>query len=195
VAGESLNKFAILNIMIPIQPQPFRFNFSNLRIRDRELTKVLSDINQTWSDIDSLNFVYISILNNLLNDESDFSNIGRLYGGLGVLAKNFYIYLDIIQKSLMILKKDHNIDYISGANYKGKWRQISIIRNNIIVHKERSNFIRPSGLLTCLTKHQGVEFILTTEETRIKIDSAEDVLFVYNLLIELNEELNQKYWL
>ena len=68
-----------------------------------------------------------------------------IFDALCVFVKDFYIHLGIIAKLVdQLTKKSSDKDikdlYDKHVRY---WKKINIIRNNIIIHKEKNNFIIP----------------------------------------------------
>jgi len=118
------------------------FNIHKLKPEFINIEKKILKLNGTWFDIQYLNSLSHFLLSNFnYVEKSAYSNMATDY--LILLCKNFYIYFSIIYK--IIEKLNTSMDNLGVNNFFTRFNsefktKIQIVRNQIIIHKEKPDF-------------------------------------------------------
>jgi hypothetical protein len=126
-----------------------------------EIRDIITDINSSWEDIEHLNYIFHETFSKLVDDEKMTS---YLMGVLFTLTKSFYVHMSVISKSLDRMEKmdiGTPSQLIKGNNERFL-KHITIVRNNIIIHKEKNNFLRPTASLTATDPEVWYEYRMTS---------------------------------
>ncbi len=134
--------------MLPTNHSPKLFyNFDLKRIPqfDGDFYYDVFEINQTWHDIEYLNFLFHKSFGQMASETNNQEQI-MLFQSSKILSSYFYIHLEIIRKifEVKLLRKISDPKFKSLFNTFGDkfWDSIAIARNNILIHKEKPNYIK-----------------------------------------------------
>lgn len=120
----------------------YRIDLQRLKNLDSESQEIIRHINATWADIEYLNYLFHKNFGRL----SDDPEIDHTFSALVVFGDSFYVHLSTIDKLMDKLGQKHRlIKRLTTLNNKFLKKRIQIIRNNILVHKEKPDFKTPFG--------------------------------------------------
>lgn len=111
---------------------------------NRNLIPIINHINNTWEDIEYLNYLFHIPFSKLCKSK-ETTEMSMILIALCVLGKDFYIHLGIIEKLIKQLKKTSTSMEFKKlcSEYATYWKKIKKIRNLIIIHKDKKDFYRP----------------------------------------------------
>jgi hypothetical protein len=117
----------------------YRIDLSLLNKLDDETKETINHINTAWADIEYLNYLFHKNFSDLTDEDEDTS---ILFEALIAMSNFFYIHLSTIY---LLMKKNSkkysSINKLLLLNKKYLENRVQIIRNCILVHKEK-NFYR-----------------------------------------------------
>jgi len=181
--------------MLPIHHDPklfFRIRLENRAFHAAEAREIIDQINASWTDIEYLNYLLHKNFSALHGDaEADLT-----FSSLIVFSDSFYFYLSTIVVLLkQLAKSDPRIRKLVSANRKFLDKRIQIIRNNVLVHKEKTDFIRPQTTISCTDPDHLVERSIYFTNSSGKMESKtlrplEDIEHMHTLLQNLEQILN-----
>ncbi len=115
-----------------------------------------------------------------------------MFNGLEVIIKDFYIHFSIIYKLLeriqRVCKGDNDVlikKFFKGFK-KSLGKNIQILRNEVIVHKEKSSF-RKTHLSMFDTSHGGLFLKLHTENGDFELKPFVDSKIIEDQLLKLKK--------
>jgi len=171
------------------------------RIETKRLNKdssaIINHINDSWEDIEYLNYLFNIAINRLSETENQDEMI-MIFDALCVFGKNFYIHLGIIRKLVCKLIKKSSDNELRELYEKNKeyWEKIRIIRNNVIIHKEGNNYIIPTGFRSQATDPSGIsiefQYLTKGEKKTIKMIPIDDACKAKEFLKKLKNILETK---
>ena len=122
----------------------YRIDLQKLRDIDKESKEVIGRINSTWSDIEYLNYLFHKNFGRL-NDDPEIS---MTFLSLLVFSDSFYVHMSTVYLLLKQLGEKHkNVKRLLTLNKKF-FTRIQIIRNNILIHKEKPDYKNPLGSMS-----------------------------------------------
>ncbi len=169
----------------------YRIDIQKLSHLDSETKKILGYINNSWADIEYLNYLCHKTLGSLIDD----LEAHHTFSALLVMSDGFYIHLSTIDKLLDLLSaKDEYVKLLVSSNRKFLKNRIQVIRNNILVHKEKPDFRhRLSELSSTDPEHGITQKILVLEsdgtEKTITLKPLKDIFIMHSLLKNVEELL------
>lgn len=150
-----------------------------------DLQHYVSNINGSWMDIDRLRFLF----HNNFGSLNEYKGL-ELYDGLIVLVLTLYVYLEIIRIQLYQMGRLSNDVALLNEKYSQFWNKVNKIRNRILIHKEKDNFLQTRGQMASTDPKHFISLILTFEDqSSLEINPLTDLGFAEKILLELNNQL------
>jgi hypothetical protein len=181
----------MITLSIKHDPKLFyRIDVFQLKNLDKETREIVSSINSSWSDIEYLNYLFHKNFGNFDNDpEFDMT-----FSALLVMSDGFYVNLSTIYKLIEKLSKKYITVKQLFASHKQFFKKIQNIRNNIIIHKEKSGYKKPLAHLSHTDPSHVVENIIIAidqqgNQNTYSAKPLEDIDLMYSLLIDLSDIL------
>lgn len=175
----------------------YQFNLKKVKTADPAIYKFSRDISQSWQDIEYLVYI-LHFLFSRFNEEVYENEEEMIFNSLYTLSKSFYVHLDVIRNLLQKkIKPKVNLKLQCLINKNKKfWKKIAVARNNLILHKEKPDFIRgPMEMYgTDLDDLFSWEIIHKNKEgkiERIELRPLKDAEEVEGILKEFAQELNK----
>lgn len=173
----------------------YRIDLQKLGILDKETKKLINHINLTWGDIEYLNYLFSRNFGKIADDpEKDI-----LFSSLVIMSNSFYIYLGIIHSLLRKIIKIHKeISTCIFSFNKEYFDKIEIIRNHILIHKEKPNFKDIVVSMSATDSKNMIEYHVfvingkTKEEEIYLFKPVEDIIFMHKILNEMEMKLSSK---
>ena len=180
--------------MLPINHNAsgfYRIDIQKLNHLDSDTKKILGYINNSWADVEYLNYLCHKILGSLIDD----MEMSHTFSALLVMSDSFYIHLSTIDKLLDLLSaKDEYVKLLVSRNRKFLKNRIQVIRNNILVHKEKPDFRHRLGELSSTDPEYGItQKMLVLEpdgtEKTIILKPLKDIFMMHSLLTNVERLL------
>ena len=119
----------------------YRIDSISLNKIDNETIENINYINSVWFDIECLNYLFHKNFSNLADKNE---NTSILFDSLIVMSNSFYVYLSTIYLLMKKISKKYNsINKLLLLNKIYFEDRIQIIRNCILIHKEKDFYKKP----------------------------------------------------
>lgn len=123
----------------------FRIDIQELNNLSKESKEIIGFINLTWSDIERLNYLFHKNMGQLVDDPE----MEQTFSALIVLGDCFYTHLSTIYLLMKQLGDNHaGIKKLLSLNEKFLEKHIQVIRNCVLIHKEKSFYKKHLGSMS-----------------------------------------------
>ncbi|MFW6173901.1 MAG: hypothetical protein ACOC5T_09165 [Elusimicrobiota bacterium] len=166
------------------------FEVSNLRKEYKKLKEDVLTLNRIWRDVQKLNNFSHCLLGEIA--EMDDSLFECVWGGLEVVTKDFYVHFSIVYKMLEKICKDDYSGRKKLNNFftnfdKNIGKNVQILRNNLIIHTEKSDFKQPHGWVFDSSQGGLSMVIMTKENEEFNLNPLKDGKMIEENLFKLKE--------
>lgn len=177
----------------------YRFGLHNSTQFEGDFYESAKHINDTWQDIECLNYTVhflLSSLSPIMKNEQ----FNILFDGMMVISRDLYIHLDIIKKvfeTKMLGKVSQPLNDLF-SQYKNTWEKIRKVRNLTIIHKDKPNFYQEVGRIIntepiSLIVQEGTYINDKGKEEAIVLKPLEDIAVIYEFLNKFQDMFNSSY--
>lgn len=157
----------------------YRIDIQKLQGIDKESKEVIGRINSTWSDIEYLNYFFHKNFGRL----SDDPEISMTFSALLVFSDSFYVHMSTLYLLLKQLGEKHkNVKRLLSMN-KAFFTRIQVIRNNILIHKEKPDFKNPRGSMSATDPSHLIEHrvLVIEKDGSQKVYTLKPLLDIYKM--------------
>lgn len=157
----------------------YRIDIQRLQNIDKSSKEIINRVNSTWSDIEYLNYLFHKNFGRLRDDPE----IGMTFSALIIFSESFYVHMSTLYLLLKQLGEKHeNINRLLSLNKKF-FTRIQIIRNNILIHKEKPDYKKPLSSMSATDPSHLIEHkVVVTEKNGIqKTYILKPLLDIYNM--------------
>ena len=177
----------------------YKFNLNRSNQFDHEFYAAANHVSQTWADIEYLHYTFHFLFSKLGNELSN-DDFNILFESTLVVAKDFYIHLDIIR----VLFRDKLLTGVDPAllqvhtRYAHIWNKIRDARNLTIIHKEKPNFYEERGSITSTDPEailimEGSYIDKDGRDQELALEPVKDITEIHNFLNQFQECFNNLY--
>lgn len=157
----------------------YRIDIQKLQNIDKESKEIIARVNSTWSDIEYLNYLFHKNFGRL----SDDPEIGMTFSALLVFSDSFYVHMSTLYLLLKQLGEKHkNVKRLLSLNQKF-FTRIQIIRNNILIHKEKPDYKKQLGSMSATDPSHLIEHkvVVIEKDGSQKIYTLKPLLDIYKM--------------
>lgn len=169
----------------------FRIDIQKLNNLSKDSKEIIGFINVTWSDIERLNYLFHKNMGQLVDDPE----MEQTFSALIVFGDSFYTHLSTIYLLMKQLGDNHaGIKKLLSLNEKFLEKRIQVIRNCILIHKEKSFYKKPLGSMSSTDPSHFIEhkvMVISPDGQRqvYTLKPLKDVYLMSRLLINLESLL------